>query len=79
MLYENIYINGREWRRVVESDNPKDIGKYRCECGGYIKNELKMEGHLKTPSHFKALEWKRRFKESLPTGRLLLGYPIYQK
>lgn len=79
LLYETKLINGKEWRQVIEADDPRYIGKYKCQCGAFIKSPVKMEGHLQTPSHQKSLDWKRQFKASLPTGHLLLGFPVIIK
>lgn len=54
-LYQVI---SKDVRRIIESDNPKEIGDYKCSCGVIIKNEKNIEKHLKTKSHNTRLYWK---------------------
>lgn len=69
-------IQGKEWKKIVASDEPQLIGRYKCECGSIIKNEDKLEQHLHTPSHQKKLDWRRIH---LPERSILTGLPLFIK
>jgi len=57
MLYETKLIDGKAWRVVIEADDLKMIGVYKCQCGTFIKKEENLTKHLETPSHKKNIEW----------------------
>lgn len=69
LIYETKLIDGNEWKVVIESDDPKLKGAYKCQCGQIIKNVKNLNKHLQQPSHDRRLLWLMNNRP--PTYRLL--------
>jgi hypothetical protein len=64
--YEEDTYQGIIYRKVIKHE--KHEGKVKCDCGTYLKCKESLVSHVKTPSHYKRLEYKIH---NIPTGNLL--------
>lgn len=55
--YEEMTYNGQTIRRIIDSEKPNEIGKYRCYCSQIIKDLKTFDNHFHTKSHHANVEY----------------------